>query len=88
MTSSIDTQPAAGTVLGAARRDAADPVRKPDRSGLTDQHREARARREAAPLGSDAYRAASEEVTRIEVAIAALEEPSPAQTAPEAVASA
>jgi hypothetical protein len=52
------------------------------------QHREARARREAAPLGSDAYRAASEEVTRIEVAIAALEEPPPSQTAPDAAASA
>lgn len=57
-----------------------------DRSDLMRQHREARARREAAPLGSDAYRAASEDVTRIEVAIAALEEPPPDATAPEAAA--
>lgn len=50
---------------------------KPDRSNLMLQHVEARARREAAELGTDAYRKASEEVARIEVAIAALEEPSP-----------
>jgi hypothetical protein len=60
----------------------------PGRSDLMRQHREARARRDAAPLGSDAYRAASEEVTRIEVAIAAMEEPPPEATAPEAAASA
>jgi hypothetical protein len=48
------------------------------------QHVEARARREAAALGSDAYRQASEDVASIEVAIAAMEEPPPTQTAPEA----
>jgi hypothetical protein len=58
------------------------------RSDLMRQHREARARRDAAPLGSDAYRVASEEVTRVEVAIAAMEEPPPEATAPEAAASA
>jgi hypothetical protein len=42
------------------------------------QHAAARARREAAPLGSDEYRVAAEEVARIEVAIAAMEEPGPA----------
>ena len=57
------------------------------RSDLMRQHREARARRDAAPLGSDAYRVASEEVTRIEVAIARMEEPAPDATAPEAAAS-
>lgn len=45
------------------------------------QHRDARARREAAALGSDGYRKASEDVARIEIAIAALEEPPPATTA-------
>jgi hypothetical protein len=43
------------------------------------QHVEARVRREAAALGSDAYRKASEEVARIEIAIATLEEPAPTQ---------
>jgi hypothetical protein len=42
-----------------------------------EQHRAARARREAAPLGSDAYRAAAEEIARIEVEIARIEEPPP-----------
>ncbi|MEA2622978.1 MAG: hypothetical protein QOH61_1888 [Chloroflexota bacterium] len=48
-----------------------------DRSALMAEHAEAKRRREAAPLGSDAYRVASEDVARIEVAIAALEEPPP-----------
>jgi hypothetical protein len=39
------------------------------------QHREATARRDAAPLESDEFRAAAEEVARIEVAIARDEEP-------------
>jgi transcription elongation GreA/GreB family factor len=43
-------------------------------------HRAARARREAAALGSDEYRAAAEEVARIEIAIAQLEEPPPKVT--------
>ena len=47
----------------------------PDRSKLMEQHAEARARREAADLGSDAYREAVEDIARIEVAIAKLEEP-------------
>lgn len=54
------------------------------RAKLMEQHRQARARREAAPLESDAYRAAAEDIARIEVAIAAAEEPPPSQTAPEA----
>ena len=41
------------------------------------QHRDARARREAAALDSAAYRKASEDVARIEIAIAAVEEPAP-----------
>ncbi len=56
----------------------------PDRSELMRQHRDARARREAAPLDSAAYRTASEDVARIEIAIAALEEPPPAETSPAA----
>jgi hypothetical protein len=48
------------------------------------EHAAAKARREAAPLGSDAYRVASDDVARIEVAIAALEEPPPSVTAPAA----
>jgi hypothetical protein len=38
-------------------------------------HAAARQRREAAILGSDEYRAAAEEVARIEVQIARIEEP-------------
>ena len=53
----------------------------PDRSALMEQHAAAKARREAAPLGSDEFRAAAEEVGRIEVAIAALEEPPPTTAA-------
>jgi hypothetical protein len=47
------------------------------RGPLMEQHAAARRRREAAPLGSDDFRAAAEEVARIEVAIAMLEEPPP-----------
>lgn len=46
-----------------------------DRSTLMSRHIEARARRDAAPLDSPAYRQASEEVASIEIAIAAAEEP-------------
>ena len=53
----------------------------PDRSGLMEQHAAARARREAAPLGSDEFTAAAEEVARIEIAIAELEEPPPSTPA-------
>jgi transcription elongation GreA/GreB family factor len=41
-------------------------------------HAAARQRREAAALGSDEYRAAAEEVARIEIQIALIEEPPPA----------
>jgi hypothetical protein len=40
-------------------------------------HAAARHRREASPLGSDAYRAAAEEIARIEIQIARIEEPAP-----------
>ena len=46
-----------------------------DRSALMAKHAAARARRDAAALDSDEFRAAAEEVARIEVAIAKLEEP-------------
>jgi hypothetical protein len=48
-----------------------------DRGTLMSQHTEARARRDAAPLDSAAYREASEDVASIEIAIAAAEEPTP-----------
>lgn len=47
------------------------------RGQLMEQHAAARRRREAAPLGSDDFRAAAEEVARIEIEIAMLEEPPP-----------
>jgi hypothetical protein len=40
-------------------------------------HAAARLRRDAAPLGSEEYRAAAEEVARIEIQIARIEEPPP-----------
>lgn len=43
------------------------------REALLAQHQEARHRRDAADLGSAAYREATQDVERIEVAIAALE---------------
>ena len=45
------------------------------RAELMAQHVEARQRRDTAELDSPAYRAACEDVARIEVAIAAAEEP-------------
>ena len=46
-----------------------------DRDALMEQHRAARARRDAAPLESDEFRAAAEEIARIEIEIARREEP-------------
>ncbi len=46
-----------------------------DRATLMEQHRAARIRRDAAALGSDEFRAAAEEIARIEVEIARREEP-------------
>ena len=43
------------------------------RAELMDLHRAARARRNSAPLGSDAFRAAVEQLGRIEIRIAALD---------------
>lgn len=40
-------------------------------------HTAARRRRDASALGSDDYRAAAEEVARIEIEIARIEEPAP-----------
>ena len=51
----------------------------PGRGDLMQRHAEARRRRDAAALGSDEYRAAAEEIARIEIAIAQLEEPPPAE---------
>jgi hypothetical protein len=43
------------------------------REELLERHRDARSNRNAAPLGSDAHRAAVDELGRIEVRIAAIE---------------
>jgi len=51
----------------AARIDRSLPA---DRDALIELHAEARRRRAAAPLGSEAYRAAVDEFARIEVRIA------------------
>ena len=51
---------------------------EPSRGGLMERHAEACRQRDAAVLGSEEYRAAAEEVARIEIAIAELEEPAPA----------
>ena len=45
------------------------------RDALMEQHRAARARRDSAPLESAEFRAAAEEIARIEVEIARREEP-------------
>lgn len=47
----------------------------PGRQRLMEQHRAARQRRDGAQLGSAEFRAAAEDVARIEIAIAQLEEP-------------
>ena len=60
---------------------AAGQPERADRSSLMEKHVAARARRDAAALGSDEYQHAAEEVGRIEVAIAKLEEPPPAPAA-------
>jgi len=67
----------------SAPRRAASPAGQSsgDRSSLMQRHAAARARRDAAPLGSEEFRAAAEEIARIEIAIAQLEEP-PAGRAP------
>jgi len=44
------------------------------RAELMEQHAAARQRRNVAPLGSEDYRAAAEDLARIEIAIAQLEE--------------
>lgn len=55
-----------------------------DRSALMASHTAAKRRRDAAPLDSAEYRDACEEVARIEIQIAALEEPPITVTAPTA----
>lgn len=58
------------------------PAQGATRAELMRLHADARRRRDAAQLGSEEYRAAAEEVGRIEVAIAHLEEPSPSDLPP------
>jgi transcription elongation GreA/GreB family factor len=50
------------------------------RPELIELHMVARRRRAAAPLGSDEYRAACEEIAAIEVRIAEIEQPARAAT--------
>lgn len=59
----------------APRRGASARQNTLDRSSLMQRHVAARARRDGAPLGSEQFSAAAEEIARIEIAIAQLEEP-------------
>jgi len=72
--SGVSNEPARATGSSSQRKDV-------DRSSLMQQHVAARARRDASPLGSDEFRAAADELARIEIAIARMEEPPPS-TAP------
>lgn len=54
---------------------AASGAQPADRSALMMRHREAAARRDAAPLDGVEYRAAAQEIAQIEIAISSLEEP-------------
>jgi hypothetical protein len=67
--------------LAAAQAEAAAPRMNVEgeltREALMVRHAAARLRRDSAPLGSDDYRAAAEEIARIEIAIAALVEQRP-----------
>ncbi|HEY7590406.1 MAG TPA: hypothetical protein VH723_05390 [Candidatus Limnocylindrales bacterium] len=56
-----------------AERTPAAPTPGGSREGLMARWRDARRKRDAAKLGSDAYRGALEELARIEVEIARLE---------------
>jgi len=62
---------------GAARRgeSPASEHTRGDRSTLMQRHVAARARRDAAPLGGEEFRAAAEEIAALEIAIAQMEEP-------------
>ncbi len=55
--------------------------RAKQREDLLAQHRSARAKRDAAPLGGSEFRAAAEEIALIEVQISRLEEPEPPSAA-------
>jgi hypothetical protein len=52
-----------------------------DRSALMAKHVEARRRRDEAALDGEAFRSASEEIAKIEIAIAEMEEPPIEETA-------
>jgi len=54
----------------------------PTRTRLMAEHVIARQKRDSAPLGSEEYRLACEEIARIEVAIATAEEAVPQLTVP------
>jgi hypothetical protein len=57
------------------------PLTATTRAELMELHAAARRRRDSAALGSDEFRTAAEEVARIEIAVAQLEEPPPADPA-------
>lgn len=72
-------QPAASAQAGQPGPAAAAGGAVPQtRESLMREHAAARGRRDAATLASDEFRHAAEEIARIEIAIAALEEPPPA----------
>ena len=58
-----------------------DSIPAQTRGELMEQHVMACRRRDSSELDSEDYRAAAEEVARIEIAIAQLEEPPPAKPA-------
>jgi hypothetical protein len=81
------------TVADTVTRDGAHAAAKPHgrpatvdeslpatRDELLARHADARHRRAAAPLGSDAYRDAADEIARIEIRIAAIEQDQAAAT--------
>jgi hypothetical protein len=78
------TDPRATTNSGTAMETVpvpAEPRHGSPRDPLLAEHREARRRRDAAPLDSAAYREAAIEIARIEVAMSALERVDPAAAA-------
>jgi hypothetical protein len=61
----------------ADEADSSDQQTPTTHDQLMERHAVARRQRDAAALGSPEFRAAAEEVARIEIAIAALREPTP-----------
>lgn len=73
MTRRTDPTPPAAVRAAAPAAAPAQATEQPTREQLLEQHAQARRRRNAAPLGSEAWADASAEVGRIEVEIARIE---------------